>query len=56
MTWEELFLALQQIYQNDKEIMKRKVSAVYSADEAVLLDLMVNAQGTTICFVPDYED
>lgn len=55
MTWEELFLALQQVYQTDKDQLKKKVTVVFSADECVLLDLVVSAQKGTILLVPDYD-
>lgn len=56
MTWEELFTALEQVRKSDEKLMQKKVAAVYSGDESILLDLMVSVGGKSICFVPDYED
>lgn len=56
MTWEELFLALQQVYQTDKELMKQKITCVTGIDGSIFIDLFINTQGTRMCFCPDVSD
>lgn len=56
MTWEELFLALQQVYQTDKELMKQKITCVTGIDGSIFIDLFINTQGTRMCFAPDVAD
>ena len=56
MDFEELLKGLLQFKEDAPELMKQKVSAVYSGDESILLDLCVNAAGTKLVFIPDYSE